>query len=189
VKRALLTVFFVFLTAFILLFSFHKDKKKSPELGKKSSVTAKNESRVFSAPEPAKMMNESESDQNAGVVSANEVATSDEIPNETIERFFSEIPGKKDLKSVSNVHETPVAVLKAGEYLANMREYFNKFPQPRAVEMGFYLKCSQQTDFFESIRAVCAARLSEQYFEATGHQISAELFDKRIDSLRRKINL
>jgi hypothetical protein len=55
--------------------------------------------------------------------------------------------------------------------------------------MGFYLKCSQQKDFFESVRAVCAARLSQQYFEATGHEISEEIFERRIDSLRKKIIL
>ena len=51
--------------------------------------------------------------------------------------------------------------------------------------MEFYLKRSQEKDFFESVRALCAARLSQHYFEATGHQISAELFDKKIDYLKK----
>jgi hypothetical protein len=182
-KRNLLTFVFVFAAAFVLLFSFHKEKIKTgaAEKNTPAPVTA-----VTSENPPPKSAT-------AKIFYPQEKLAEEPAPegNEAVENFFAVVPTIEDLNLSSDeaVHETPVAVLKAGEYLAKMRRYFEDFPQNRAVEMGFYLKCSQQKNFFESIRAVCAARLSRQYFEVTGHEISEEIFDKRIDALRRKINL
>jgi hypothetical protein len=180
----------MFFAAFILMFAFHKEKKiKGSEMPPESREEIRKELKPpllkTSDVQPEKPVLASE--DNFERAKANPA----EIRNEMVEKFFAEIPRLKDLniKSDEEAHSAPQAVLAAGAFLARMHEYFNNFPQTRSVEMGFYLKCSQQKDFFESVRAVCAARLSQQYFEATGHEISEEIFERRIDSLRKKIIL
>lgn len=185
-KKALLTAFLMFVAAFVLLFSFQKNKSRVHFSGKKIYTSAAGQLNppidkkwnVAPAEVPVKENATAEATEEAG-------------SNDVLDIFFKEMPRASELQNVSlgELHGTPQAVLAAGEKLADIHEYFFQHPQPRDVEMSFYLKCSQQKDFFDSIRAICAARLSQQYFEATGHQISAELFDKNIDQLRREINL
>lgn len=185
-KKAFVTAIVVFAAAFFLLFSFQKNKNRTNTSGKKilssalqheNSTTSSDFKTAIEAPQ----MNSGDK-----VEEQKEIASTEEL-----DKLFREMPRTSELQSApeEEFHETPQAVLAAGEQLANIHEYFYSHPQARHIEMSFYLKCSQQADFFDSIRAICAARLSQQYFEATGHQISAELFDKNIDSLRKKINL
>jgi len=187
-KKGIITAFILFAAAFLLLFSFQKDKNRINSAGKKINaiqewkIQNSGSTKIKSADKPATAMQE---------VKVSESEQASAPANETIETFFKEMPRTSELLNASaeELHGTPKAVLAAGEKLADIHEYFSEFPQARDVEMSFYLKCSQQKDFFESIRAVCAARLSQQYFEATGHEISVEMFDKNIDQLRREINL
>lgn len=110
---------------------------------------------------------------------------------EKSQNFFAKIPRTFALEGKTNadVHDIPTEVVEAGEHLAEMREFFVKNPQPIAVETGFYLECTQQKDFFESIKAICAARVGELYTKKTGRKISPLVFDKRTAVLKEKITL
>lgn len=110
---------------------------------------------------------------------------------EKSQNFFAKVPRIHVLEGKTNadVHDIPTEVVEAGEHLAEMREFFVKNPQPIAVETGFYLECSQQKDFFESIKAICAARVGELYTKKTGRKISPLVFDKRTAVLKEKITL
>ncbi|MGZ3691458.1 MAG: hypothetical protein ACXVAX_08140 [Pseudobdellovibrio sp.] len=111
--------------------------------------------------------------------------------DEKMASFFKEMPRVNELQNNPDmdVHETPELVMIAGRRLGEMREFFLKNPVKPEVEMSFYLKCSQDRDFFDSIRAVCAARISKKYRELTGQKISPLLFDKKIASLKEQITL
>lgn len=209
-KKAVLTAFILFATAFLLLFSFQKDKKRNNSTGKKiyisESVAAPKyvrkslvaSSERTSGPEEGSLQAEAvqaEAKQietmQPAVIQTNHSHSTEAEMNETLVAFFKEMPRTDLVQHISphELHGTPQAVLAAGEKLAEIHEYFFNHPQPRDIEMSFYLKCSQQKDFFDSVRALCAARLSRHYFEATGHQISSGIFDENIDQLRREINL
>lgn len=110
---------------------------------------------------------------------------------EKSQNFFAKIPRIHALEGKTNadVHDIPAEALEAGEYLAHMREFFVQNPQPLVVETGFYLECSQQKDFFESVKAICAARVGELYTKKTGRKISPLVFDKRTAVLKEKITL
>lgn len=110
---------------------------------------------------------------------------------EKSQNFFAKIPRTHVLegKTDADVHDIPAEVVEAGEHLAEMREFFVQNPQPIAVETGFYLECTQQNDFFESIKAICAARVGELYTKKTGRKISPLVFDKRTAVLKDKITL
>lgn len=111
--------------------------------------------------------------------------------NQKIEEFFSEIPKLNSLRHATahEVHVLPAAVRDAGQYLSEMREYFVKYPQSAAVEMGFYLKCANDAELFDSVRAICAARTGEKYQQLTGRKISPLVFGKRIGDLQRYVKL
>lgn len=119
------------------------------------------------------------------------LATPDSQTLEKSQNFFAKIPRVHTLEGKTNadVHDVPTEVVEAGEHLAQMREFFVTNPQPIAVETGFYLECSQQKDFFESIKAICAARVGELYTKKTGRKISPLVFDKRTAVLKEKITL
>ena len=116
--------------------------------------------------------------------------TNEEI-NDKMAAFFKNMPRVSELQNDTDaeVHETPEIVILAGRRLGEMRELFIQNPVRPEVEMGFYLKCSQDKEFFDSIRAVCAARVSKKYLELTGQKISPLLFDKRIANLKEQISL
>ncbi|MCC2678459.1 MAG: hypothetical protein K0R29_1035 [Pseudobdellovibrio sp.] len=191
-KKAFVTAFIMFAAAFLLLFSFQKDKDRTNSSGKKIDTSLHHEKEhKESAPSQAKSASANIVQPKPKTTAQQEDINAQPEMNETLEAFFNSMPRTDRLSDISTaeLHETPQAVLEAGAKLADVHEYFSTHPQPRDVEMTFYLKCSQQKDFFDSVRAVCAARLSQHYFEATGHQISSEIFDKNIDQLRREINL
>lgn len=110
---------------------------------------------------------------------------------EKSQNFFAKIPRIHTLEGKTNadVHDIPAEALEAGEHLAQMREFFVANPQPLAVETSFYLECSQQKDFFESVKAICAARVGDLYTKKTGRKISPFVFDKRTAVLKEKITL
>jgi hypothetical protein len=110
---------------------------------------------------------------------------------EKSQNFFAKIPRTHSLEGKTNadVHDIPAEVIEAGQRLAEMREFFVTNPQSLAVETSFYLECSQQKDFFESIKAICAARVSELYTKKTGRKISPLVFDNRTAVLKDKITL
>ena len=193
--KTCLVISFIFFAAFVLFTAFERGE----ELGEKwmnqlstsksfrKTPTDKNSDARTANLSKTKLPSES-----AAAMAADEVlpsATTD--ASVAIEKFFNEIPRTESLKGLTEaeVHITPRTVIKAGEYLANMRQFFIDNPQSRGIEMGFYLKCSQQKDFFDSVRALCAAHLSQQYFEATGHQISAQTFEPKIEDLKNQITL
>jgi hypothetical protein len=120
-----------------------------------------------------------------------ELITPDSEVLEKSQNFFAKIPRIHSLEGKTNadVHDIPAEALEAGEHLAQMREFFVTNPQPLAVETGFYLECSQQKDFFESVKAICAARVSELYTKKTGRKISPLVFDKRTAVLKEKVTL
>lgn len=189
-KKAFVTSAIMMFAAFLFLFSYKQETKLSVPQGKQLSTEKEQVSKPVLAKtsevQPAAAVEQAESaaPQEASAIVSPEMG-------ETLEKFFNEMPRTDRLKKATDasLHETPQAVLAAGEVLANVHEYFETQPQPRDIEMSFYLKCSQQKDFFDSIRAVCAARLSRHYLEATGHEISSEIFDQNVDRLRREINL
>lgn len=113
------------------------------------------------------------------------------LVNNKTENFFKNIPRISEFKNnpLPEVHEMPKELHLAGQYLAEMREFFNSHHVKPEIEMSFYLKCSQNDDFFDSIRAICAARMSKKYFEATGKKISPLLFDKKIAALKEQVSL
>lgn len=191
-KKALMTASIFLAAGILLLFSFQRDKKAVRQPVKKPSLTAFKAPAKPEAKRPLEISAKVQGPSPVEKLAPQAASHSDEPEwNETLLAFFNEMPRATQMKNASaqEIHETPHAVLVAGEKLADIHEYFFNHPQPRDVEMTFYLKCSQQKDFFDSIRAVCAARLSQHYFEATGHQISSEIFDSNIDQLRREINL
>ena len=108
-----------------------------------------------------------------------------------IESFFIDVPRKTALSRLTDaeVHTTPRPVLRAGELLAEMRDLFLRTPHPIGTELDFYLRCSQESEFLDSVRAVCAARAKKTYREATGKKLSAVVFEPRIAALSDKINL
>lgn len=110
---------------------------------------------------------------------------------EQMRNFFSDIPNVSELRDLtdSEVHEIPEPVRIAGESLAEMRKFFVEHPQPAVVEMRFYLKCSTDRDLFDSVRAICAARVSQKYTDLTGRKISPQLFDRRIAGLKERVTL
>lgn len=110
---------------------------------------------------------------------------------EKSQNFFAKIPRTHTLegKTDADVHDIPVEAQQAGEELALMREFFVNNPQPIEIETAFYLECSQQKDFFESVKAICAARVSEVYTKKTGRKISPLVFDKRTAVLKDKVSL
>lgn len=105
--------------------------------------------------------------------------------------FFKEIPKVNSLKNLTeaDVHNTPAIVLEAGQYLAEAREFFVKNPQPADVEMKFYMKCANDSDLFDSIRAVCAARSQRQFKILTGQEMSPHVFESRIARLSQMVDL
>lgn len=111
--------------------------------------------------------------------------------NQKIEYFFNEIPKINSIKHATSheVHVLPAQVRDAGQYLAEMREFFVKHPQSAVAEMNFYLKCASDIDLFDSVRAICAARTSEKYKRITGHKMSPMIFGKRIGDLQRHVKL
>lgn len=111
--------------------------------------------------------------------------------HEKISHFYLKIPRKSSLALLtpSALHDTPAPVIEAGNNLADMHEYFMSHPHEAAVELNFYLKCSQQKDFFDSARALCAARASQLFLKMTGHKISSQIFDDRIAALKDQISL
>ena len=119
------------------------------------------------------------------------VAVPDSLVLEKTQNFFAQIPRTYKLEGKTNadVHDIPAVVIEAGERLAEIRQFFVENPQPLAIETAFYLECTQQKDFFESIKAICAARVGELYTKKTGRKISPLVFDKRTAVLKDKINL
>ena len=119
------------------------------------------------------------------------VLTPNSLVLEKTQNFFAQIPRIHTLegKTDADVHDVPTEVKEAGQHLANMREFFVSNPQPIVIETSFYLECTQQKDFFESIKAVCAARVGELYTKKTGRKISPLVFDKRTAVLKEKITL
>lgn len=111
--------------------------------------------------------------------------------NQKIEYFFNEIPKITSLRHATahEVHSMPAQVRDAGQYLAEMRDFFVKYPQSTAAEMNFYMKCATDADLFDSVRAICAARTGEKYKQLTGRQISPLVFGKRIGDLQRYVKL
>lgn len=204
-KKALLTAFIFLAAGFLLLFSFQRDNKAIQKSVKKTPVAAVDRTSkpkaIKPVESPAEFSNEppvessttlGEQSPAAKKADSTQALTASEPEfNETLSAFFADMPRAIQIKNATaqEIHGTPTAVLLAGEKLADIHEYFFSHPHPRDIEMSFYLKCSQQKDFFDSVRAICAARLSQHYFEATGHQISSEIFDNNIDQLRREINL
>jgi len=191
-KKAFITAFIMFAAAFLLLFSFQKDNNRTNSSGKKINTSL--HETIIRKKIPTSHTKQTDKTIESGKESYStkpEEIISEPEMNETLEAFFKAMPRTDLIAELTSgeLHNTPSAVLAAGEILAAVHEYFTNHPQTRDVEMTFYLKCSQQKDFFDSVRAVCAARLSQHYFEATGHQISSEIFDKNIDLLRREINL
>jgi hypothetical protein len=110
---------------------------------------------------------------------------------ELAQKFFALTPRQSALKGLSDhdVHITPAPVLRAGENLAFARDFFMEHPQPPEVEMKFYLKCAVNSEMFDSVRAVCAARASQKYLQLTGHNISPLIFGQRIARLRDQIEI
>lgn len=111
--------------------------------------------------------------------------------HEKIDNFFMKTPRLDSLKALlpSEIHDTPAPVLQAGRDLGEMREYFLTHHHDINVELSFYLKCSQQKDFFDSARALCAARASQLFLKMTGRTISPKIFDDRIAALKDQITL
>lgn len=111
--------------------------------------------------------------------------------HEKVDNFFAKIPRLESLKNLlpSEMHDTPAPVLQAGKDLGEMREYFLTHDHDINVELDFYLKCSQQKDFFDSARALCAARASQLFLKMTGRTISPAIFDDRIAGLKDSITL
>ena len=111
--------------------------------------------------------------------------------HEKVTAFYFQVPRKSSLADVtaSEMHETPQPVLEAGRHLGNMHEYFSTHDHDVNVELNFYLKCSQQKDFFDSVRALCAARASKLFLKITGSKISSKIFDDRIATLKDQITL
>lgn len=111
--------------------------------------------------------------------------------HEKTAEFFIKVPRRESLKKLapSEMHDTPAPVLQAGKELGKMHEYFLTHDHGINVELDFYLKCSQQKDFFDSARALCAARASQLFLKMTGHRISPKIFDDRIAALKDQINL
>lgn len=105
--------------------------------------------------------------------------------------FFKEIPKISSIKGLTeaDVHRAPKIVLEAGEHLAEAREFFVKNPQPADVEMKFYLKCANNDELFDSVRAVCAARAQHQFKMATGQKMSLHIFESRIARLSQSVDL
>ena len=95
---------------------------------------------------------------------------------------------KKD-SAQYDVHDTPDEILKAGELLANLHHYFTENKTHFKTQMEFYLDCSQNKEYFDSARALCAARLSKLYKEQTGQSISSLVFENRIAILKDQIDL
>lgn len=120
-----------------------------------------------------------------------DVPTPDSVVLEKTQNFFANIPRIHTLegKTDADVHNIPIEAQQAGEALAMMRDFFVKNPQPIEIETAFYLDCSQQKDFFESVKAICAARVGELYTKKTGRKISPLVFDKRTAVLKEKVNL
>lgn len=111
--------------------------------------------------------------------------------HEKIDHFFAKIPRQESLKNLlpSEMHDTPAPVLQAGKDLGEMHDYFLTHHHDINVELDFYLKCSQQKDFFDSARALCAARASQLFLNMTGRAISPKIFDDRIATLKDLITL
>ncbi len=111
--------------------------------------------------------------------------------HEKIADFYSQIPRKSSLAGLAatEMHETPQPILAAGRHLGDMHEYFLTHNHDINAELNFYLKCSQQKDFFDSARALCAARASQLFLIITGNQISSKIFDDRIAILKNQITL
>ena len=197
-KNRLLIITFIFFAAYVLFNAFETGEELGEKWIKQISTSQSFKKAMIDKKENIKAgkridsKNKLEASANLGVTAKNETTSILQTEASTaIEKFFNEAPRTDSLKGLTEaeVHLTPKSVLKAGEYLANMRQFFIDNPQPRGIEMGFYLKCSQQKDFFDSVRAICAARLSQQYFEATGHQISEQTFEPKIEELKNQITL
>lgn len=163
------------LTVFALEICFTKEKsEKTTKLLKTSTAAEKLFPRAV-VPAAKPQLNFSNSDTAA----------------EKIKTFFNDVPHLSSFKSLKDeeVHELPEPVRLAGEMLAEMRQFFVNYPQPVKVELDFYLKCSGDRELFDSVRAICAARVSQKFSEITGRKISSKLFDKRVATLKDRINL
>lgn len=108
-----------------------------------------------------------------------------------MDEFFMTTPGIASLHEITDAeaHGMPEPVRQAGEQLAEMRSFFITHPQPAKIELGFYLKCSNSEEMFDSVKAVCAARVSQKYLELTGKKISPALFSPKVAYLKDRISI
>ena len=126
----------------------------------------------------------------ATAINENELSAVEKISEleEKIAKFFVEVPNRSQLAGLdtSDVHDVPEQVKIAGAMLGEMREIFDSRPWPQNMELEFYLRCSQEENFFSSVKALCAARVSKIYFQRTGRHISPEIFDSQTAELKNE---
>lgn len=107
--------------------------------------------------------------------------------------FYQFIPRKASLQSgeysEADMHHAPKPVDDAALMMGKIHEFFSEHPEMVKESFDFYMRCSQQKDFLTSVRALCAARASQNFFELTGKKMPSAAFDLRVAQLKDQISL
>lgn len=105
--------------------------------------------------------------------------------------LYGQIPQRISTKELEkyDTHQTLPAVLQSAAHMARIHRFFEVQKVETKTQMFFYFKCAKDAHFYDSVRAVCAARASEGYRKLTGKRISRAIFGPTIANLVKYVQL